>query len=593
MKRTVPLIITGVSGLILIVSVFVPVMVRLGEDTAVWFDVLAAIAFILGGGNLLKVHLKKISDQVPGWGYSAVTIVAFLLTLFFGLLKFGVSPEASREHFGESYVEYPLALMPEFSVEGTIPERADGEELPLSAIRNIREDEGLLKFRGWMTAAQLSDLEQYDKHEAWLEDVRELHRKSQPPAGLAGKLSYNTDHESLSFVGYMSDVDFALVSEVLGSKPEAIEAADLLRQKAQRVISVGVPPPPAAVVTALAPGEPVAQYLKLDAEGGSLTVHGPLTTGDRNALQEAWPEWERVRPLSGADADAVAEVRRQQADAMIAEIESRGPALSEAQKTAAREHYGTIPDVRVMIDAMNTAGTATGASLSEEQIELVRIFVTTPSVTIDDLARDAGLAGEMTGAVTEFMNTQSTRGQFNRQLAFEILSAGPLSEEQQEWLFAGYRSEYEWKQAIDRLYLASHVTKYPWSGPHEQEGSLFWWMYEFLFRPLVATMFAMLAFYVASAAFRAFRAKNIEALLLLGTAFIILLGNTFVGVAMTAWIPDQVSAFKIDELKMYVTEIFMIAGNRAILIGIALGVASTSLKVLLGVDRSYLGSGDD
>ena len=39
-------------------------------------------------------------------------------------------------------------------------------------------------------------------------------------------------------------------------------------------------------------------------------------------------------------------------------------------------------------------------------------------------------------------------------------------------------------------------------------------------------------------------------------------------------------------------QVFNTAGNRAIIIGIALGIASTSLKILLGIDRSYLGSGD-
>jgi hypothetical protein len=36
--------------------------------------------------------------------------------------------------------------------------------------------------------------------------------------------------------------------------------------------------------------------------------------------------------------------------------------------------------------------------------------------------------------------------------------------------------------------------------------------------------------------------------------------------------------------------VFNTAGNRAIMIGIALGIASVSLKILLGVDRSYIGS---
>jgi len=134
---------------------------------------------------------------------------------------------------------------------------------------------------------------------------------------------------------------------------------------------------------------------------------------------------------------------------------------------------------------------------------------------------------------------------------------------------------------------------YSLSGHYREIGSPFWWLYEYAFKPLTATMFAMLAFYISSAAFRAFRAKNIEAILLLGTAFIILLGRTFAGVYLTSWFPDWMSGLKIENLTVYIMSVFNTAGNRAIMIGIALGIASTSLKVLLGVDRSYLGSGED
>ena len=78
--------------------------------------------------------------------------------------------------------------------------------------------------------------------------------------------------------------------------------------------------------------------------------------------------------------------------------------------------------------------------------------------------------------------------------------------------------------------------KMAWSGYYREMGSGFWFIYQYGYTPLAATIFAMLAFYVASAAFRAFRAKNLEAALLLGTAFIVLLGRTFAGVALTIWI---------------------------------------------------------
>lgn len=132
-----------------------------------------------------------------------------------------------------------------------------------------------------------------------------------------------------------------------------------------------------------------------------------------------------------------------------------------------------------------------------------------------------------------------------------------------------------------------------WSGSYRELGKPFWWLYEYAFVPLTATMFAMLAFYVASAAFRAFRAKNVEAILLLSTAFIILLGRTFAGVFLTSWLPEALSGLRIENLTVDIMRVVNTAGNRAIMIGIALGTASVSLKILLGVDRSYLGSGKE
>jgi len=134
---------------------------------------------------------------------------------------------------------------------------------------------------------------------------------------------------------------------------------------------------------------------------------------------------------------------------------------------------------------------------------------------------------------------------------------------------------------------------FPLSGDYREIGSPFWLLYEYAFKPLTATMFAMLAFYIASAAFRAFRAKNTEAVLLLGTAFVILLGRTFAGVYLTSWVPESMAGLRIENLTLYIMSVFNTAGNRAIMIGIALGIASTSLKVLLGVDRSYMGSRED
>lgn len=137
---------------------------------------------------------------------------------------------------------------------------------------------------------------------------------------------------------------------------------------------------------------------------------------------------------------------------------------------------------------------------------------------------------------------------------------------------------------------------YHWTGQFLQEGGVLWWMYQYLFSPIVSTMFALLAFYIASAAFRAFRAKNVDAVLLLVTALIVLVGQTkdreFTSLFLPSPNDGSPPVVPIAIISEFIRSTFVTAGQRAIMIGIALGVVATSLRILLGLDRSYLG-GDD
>jgi hypothetical protein len=136
----------------------------------------------------------------------------------------------------------------------------------------------------------------------------------------------------------------------------------------------------------------------------------------------------------------------------------------------------------------------------------------------------------------------------------------------------------------------ANFPNYSWSGYYLTQGSGVWWIYEHMIVPLTSMMFAMLAFYVATAAFRAFRAKNVEATLLLVTAGIILLGRTYAGVWLfEGWLPESMQWLRFDHLTEWIMDAPNTAGNRAIMIGIALGTVATSLRILFGVDRSYLG----
>ena len=113
-----------------------------------------------------------------------------------------------------------------------------------------------------------------------------------------------------------------------------------------------------------------------------------------------------------------------------------------------------------------------------------------------------------------------------------------------------------------------------------KEGSVFMKVFTHVQAPMEATVFSLLAFYMTTAAYRAFRARTTEATLLLVSAFILMLGLIPLGARLWSGIPA------LSEWMMMVPNM---ASKRAMHFGIGIGMAATSLKIILGIERNWLG----
>ena len=103
-------------------------------------------------------------------------------------------------------------------------------------------------------------------------------------------------------------------------------------------------------------------------------------------------------------------------------------------------------------------------------------------------------------------------------------------------------------------------------------------IFDFILQPLESTFFALLAIFIATAAFRAFRVRNLETFIFVLFAVIVLLGQVPLGIYLWAELPV---------IKDWILNVPALAGVRGILLGVALGTIATGLRVLIGTERPY------
>jgi hypothetical protein len=135
------------------------------------------------------------------------------------------------------------------------------------------------------------------------------------------------------------------------------------------------------------------------------------------------------------------------------------------------------------------------------------------------------------------------------------------------------------------LYLSMVVTLIVgfWSGG-ESENSAFGWLYSYILVALSSTMFSILAFFVASAAYRAFRARSLEATVLLTAAVFVMFGRVPLGEYLVSGV---------GLVSDWIMNVPNTAARRGIMIGISLGGIATSIKIIFGIERAYLGGGGE
>lgn len=128
------------------------------------------------------------------------------------------------------------------------------------------------------------------------------------------------------------------------------------------------------------------------------------------------------------------------------------------------------------------------------------------------------------------------------------------------------------------LILASALVVFLLVLPSGGTGAASQWVMRYIYQPLEASFLALLVFFIGTAVYRALRVRTWEMALFALSAVIVLIGSAPFMSVVSPWFPA---------LRDWVVNVPALAGGRGILLGVALGIMATGLRLLTGIDRPY------
>jgi len=114
--------------------------------------------------------------------------------------------------------------------------------------------------------------------------------------------------------------------------------------------------------------------------------------------------------------------------------------------------------------------------------------------------------------------------------------------------------------------------------------SSYTWLSDYIFNPLASTLYAMTVFYVVIATYRVFRVRSKQATVMLITSAIIIMFNTPL---LIYFIPG------LKDVGQFLNNVIVMSVFRGVTIGMGVGVLLLGIRVLMGMETSWMGARRD